>query len=118
MTDVEAHMRGYSDALRRNIGARKALGSDARCRNCIFWQPDGWQGECRRHAPAPMQVLIEDIRFLIGKIAWATEKQANVKHDKCADYEGGSMGDFGVNQWPSTNADDWCGEFQAGRKAR
>jgi hypothetical protein len=124
----------YLDAARRNTWARKALGPDARCRNCIFWELDGWwqekqlqedadniwsdvTGECRRRAPSPLQVLIEDIRLLIGMTAWAVEEQANVAHDKSVDYEGGSMRDFSVNQWPSTGADDWCGEFQAGRKA-
>ena len=76
-----------------------------RCDQCKFWegnaiacgstpeQEDDYTGECKRHAPIafmPRHVLVA---------IWATNKTMDDKQANTA-------------QWPQTEPDDWCGEFQ------
>jgi len=57
-----------------------------RCDECKWWESSvGEEGFCRRNAPIPMGVF-----------------------DKSAFAHGEIRG-----MWPMSNADDWCGEFQA-----
>jgi hypothetical protein len=103
---------------------------DAQCRFCIFWSLRGWReekkaaddvdvhGECRRHAPRPMQGLFQRIGDMLGAIAWATEAQANIEHKDDMDYNFEGTDIYETDYaWPLTNIDDWCGDFKPGRKA-
>jgi hypothetical protein len=86
------------------------------CACCRFWEflyepeHDDAFGECRRHAPQPIQHVLKEISRLSGLAAWATEEQANIEHDD-DDYISESAESYRVYEWPRTHAWDWCGEF-------
>lgn len=92
------------------------------CARCRFWefsyrpQNDFATGECRRHAPIPQSYVLARIAQLLGQIAWATEEDANIKHEKDGDYEGGGTNLYELNEWPITGSYQCCGEFEAREK--
>jgi hypothetical protein len=99
-------------------------GAEQCCRRCQFWQrhsvisedEDGdSRGECRRHAPSPIQSVASIIGRAVGAIAWACEEAANVNHSNNeiggVDYEFASVDQYHVNEWPFTQDYDWCGDF-------
>lgn len=54
------------------------------CKDCLWWEPcDEREGQCRRHAPAPVP---------------------NTWLDPDQGYEA---------EWPVTLATDWCGEWES-----
>ena len=52
------------------------------CIECRYWEPDGDEGICHRHAPHPLVLSIELIQ------------------------------DMPPRYFPSTCGGDWCGDFQ------
>lgn len=52
------------------------------CLNCCFWEPDGDEGLCHRHAPRPLVATVHTI----------DENPSTF--------------------FPSTCRGDWCGDFQ------
>jgi hypothetical protein len=108
----------YNDIRRilEREAKRRPYGESHRCDRCWFWElgrytdehPDDRSGECHRQAPqVPMQHVCEGI----GRICWAIEEIAKVKHEKDFDYEFGSE-IYRHGSWPSTTGNDWCGDFK------
>jgi hypothetical protein len=107
------------DRIRAEIAAgrkRRPSGWAQRCELCRFWEADrvkegfeseDQEGECHRHAP---HIVHHHSAEALGRIAWAVEETANIKHDKYFDYafEGVKSTYY---DWPRTTAQDWCGDF-------
>ena len=88
------------------------------CGRCQFWEfirkpkDDYAWGECRRHAPQPTQFLLGIIARNSGGIRWAVEESANVEHENEDDYCVETTEQYEVNEWPHTQCNQWCGEFE------
>jgi hypothetical protein len=88
------------------------------CGKCRFWEfsyrpkEDYAWGECRRHAPQPTQFLLSVIAKNTGGIRWAVEESANIEHEDNDDYVVETTEQYEVNEWPHTQCDEWCGEFE------
>ena len=109
--------------------ARRPNGAAQACKNCCYWDIRSFEikqleteraanevfsdlmAECRRHAPYPMERHIGHMTSLLGLIAWSVEKTANVKHESDNIYSADTIAENEVNEWPMTNANDWCGDF-------
>jgi hypothetical protein len=87
------------------------------CGRCRYWEfhyspsSDYAVGECRRHAPQPIQQVLKEIVRLTGLTAWAIEKTANIKHSDDDVYLSQTVESYEVHEWPITSCSDWCGEF-------
>lgn len=89
---------------------------DAKCGACRFWRM-GYEddfnskwGECRRHAPRPVEIFLKHAANLLGSMAWLAEYRAGVAHN-CPEYRFEGKSDFQIYEWPFTRDSDWCGEF-------
>jgi hypothetical protein len=87
------------------------------CARCKFWEFISRRygdavGECRRHAPRPIQSVLVETAHKAGLAAWAIEEHAGIEHDDKGDYLSESAASFDVHEWPRTWAEAWCGEFE------
>jgi len=89
--------------------ARRPKGWVQRCERCQFWEGElGHEdnhGECHLKAP---QVQDPHLLESLGRMVWALEAAANVKHSEDFDYLFESIQHV---YWPTTWAHAWCGEF-------
>lgn len=92
------------------------------CCTCAYWEflyknrmdSDYALGECRRHAPAPMQHVMKEIARSVGLTAFAVETMAEFtenEHYEGHDYLAEMSEKYRVYEWPRTDAADWCGEY-------
>jgi hypothetical protein len=112
---------------------QRPLGRTMRCQNCAYWEfplrqkqqldDDNAKGpfsdiyaECRRHAPIPLQYVILHIGQLTAQVAVAVNILAGIKMSENDDYELGSDYEDNIHEWPMTNANAWCGEFEQRRE--
>lgn len=112
--------------------SRRPGGSGTICQRCCYWectkydtaqlakdnseQGGAWSdifGFCKRHAPIPVQAITHHMGQLLGEIALMLHGAHNYELTKNRDYHLEGRDTFEVNEWPMTNANDWCGDFKA-----
>ena len=92
-----------------------------RCDECRFWKltfpqekthVDDREGYCRARAPNGSSYEISKLADLFGRLVWAVEALAKVKHeDNGGSYCFHSQRDSWA-EWPITFGHDWCGDFE------
>jgi hypothetical protein len=95
------------------------------CENCRFWRhpsrkgDDAETGYCRRRAPIAARAddYLNDMATALKLLVWWTMREWS--DEETAEKQ---LQDFGIEnietvlhftQWPHTESDDWCGEWEA-----
>jgi hypothetical protein len=91
------------------------------CENCRFWRQRKADdnGHCRRRAPLAARAddYLDEIATALKLLLWWTMREWS--DEEMAEKQ---LRDFGIEnidhvfhftQWPFTEPDDWCGEFEA-----
>jgi hypothetical protein len=95
----------------------------ARCDRCRFWRgitrrgvhPDSRQGDCHRHAPVAELETVRNTFNVLGRLAWAVEKQVQIEHGPTEAYRRSDIFSHSIC-WPITCGADWCGDFEPRRR--
>jgi hypothetical protein len=87
------------------------------CKNCFFWTRRASEGYCHRRAPIAIrgETYLYDMSVAIKLLLWWSIREWGGDPDEqLGDYlidniEGGDE----TTLWPKTEANEWCGEWEA-----
>jgi hypothetical protein len=94
------------------------------CENCRFWRHPGSSdpeetGYCRRRAPIASRAddYLDDIATALKLLLWWTMREwsdEKIAEKQLEDFGLGNIEEvFHFTQWPHTEPEDWCGEWEA-----
>jgi hypothetical protein len=86
------------------------------CRQCLYWEPDGWEiigmpdhpdnrGQCHRHAPRP-QLLTVSLMHKMLETVWSATKEGERSNLSDDEWDECSLARcHNVDEWPLTTAE-------------